>query len=119
LKVVDSFVKIPIGCNSFVRLKNLKVSFLSLIFSMAPINSIFIPLCSNILGEPKLTVTFPLTSSLSYNVARRLISPFCSINLKSFLFSSVSMVIVHFGLLKRPDNYNDKIINKQIYFSLL
>ena len=72
---------------------------------MIPFNSIFIPLCSNIFGVPKLTVTLPLTSSLSYKVASLLISPFCSTNLKSFLFSSTSTVIVHFGLLKRPDNY--------------
>jgi len=106
LKEVDSFVKTPIPCNSFVRLKNLKVSFLSLIFSMAPINSILIPLCSKIFGAPKLMVTFPLTSSLSYNVASLVTSPFCSTNLKSFLFSSVSTVIVHFGLVNKPENYN-------------
>ena len=102
---VDSFVKIPIPCNSFVRLKNLNVSFLSFKFSMTPITSIFIPLCSKIFGAPKLIVTFPLTSSLSYKVASLLTSPFCSTNLKSFLFSSTLTVIVHFGLLKRPDNY--------------
>ena len=98
-------VKIPIPCNSFVRLKNLVVSFLSLRFSITPINSILIPLCSKIFGAPKLTVTLPLTSSLSYKVASLVISPFCSTNLKSFLFSSVCTVIVHLGLLKRPDNY--------------
>jgi hypothetical protein len=91
-------------CNSFVRLKNLKVSFLSLIFSIAPINSSLIPLCSNIFGDPKLTVTLPLTSSLSYNVESLLTSPFCSTNLKSFLFSSTSTVIVTLGLVKSPEN---------------
>jgi hypothetical protein len=113
LKVVDSLVKAPIPCNSLVRLKNLNVSFLSLVFSMAPINSTLIPLCSNIFGAPKLKVTFPFTSSLSYNVASLVISPLGSINLNCFLFSSVSTVIVHFGLLNRPDNYISKLkINK-------
>jgi hypothetical protein len=74
--VVASLVKTPIPCNSLVRLKNLNVSFLSLRFSIAPINSIFIPLCSKIFGAPKLTVTFPLTSSLSYKVVSLVISPF-------------------------------------------
>jgi hypothetical protein len=109
---VDSLVKTPIFCNSFVRLKNLNVSFLSLVFSMAPINSSFIPLCSNIFGDPKLTVTFPLTSSLSYNVASLLTSPFCSTNLKSFLFSSTLTVIVTLGLVKRPENYIFKNVKK-------
>ena len=73
--LVDSLVKIPIGDNSLVKLKNLEVSFLSRKFSMIPINSSLIPLCSKIFGEPKLTVTFPLTSSLSYKATRRVTSP--------------------------------------------
>jgi len=107
---VDSLVKIPTGDNSFVKLKNLDVSFLSFKFSMIPINSSFIPLCSNNLGEPKLTMTFPLTSSLSYKATKRVISPFWLMTLYGFLFSSVSISIVTLGLLKSPDNYNTKLI---------
>jgi len=104
LKVVDSLVKAPMLCNSLVKLTNLNVSFLSLMFSIAPVSSTFIPLCSKSLGEPKLIVTFPLTSSLSYKAASFVISPFAPIILKGFLLSSVSTTIVHLGLLKRPDS---------------
>ena len=110
LNGVDSLVKIPTGVNSLVKLKNLDVSFLSFKFSMIPINSSLIPLCSNNFGDPKLTMTLPLTSSLSYKATKRVISPWGLMTLYGFLFSSFSISIVTFGLLKSPDNYKIKLI---------
>ena len=106
---MDSLVKIPIGDNSFVKFKNLEVSFLSFKFSIKPINSSLIPLCSNIFGAPKLTMTLPLTSSLSYRATRRVISPVWLMILYGFLFSSVSNSMVTLGLLKSPPNYGFKL----------
>jgi len=110
LNAVDSLAKIPTGVNSLVKLKNLDVSFLSFKFSMIPINSSLIPLCSNNFGDPKLTMTLPLTSSLSYKATKRVISPWGLMTLYGFLFSSFSISIVTFGLLKSPDNYKIKLI---------
>ena len=70
-------------------------------------SSNFIPLCSNIFGAPRLTMTLPLTSSLSYKATKRVISPLGLMTLYGFLFSSFSISIVTFGLLKSPDNYRE------------